>query len=102
MENRFFRRVIFRQNIDAIDQDGLFPAVLENISLGGLFINTDKIISPGEQIEIKMPLPHEFKKSSFSAKLIALRAERKGIAFKFQDLDPRNFWTLQSFIKSTS
>lgn len=102
METRFFRRVIFRHNIDALAQDGVFSAELVNISLGGLLIHTSKKISIGEQIEITIPLRNEFTTSKFSAKLTAIRAEQKGIAFKFTDLDPKNFWTLQSFIKATS
>jgi hypothetical protein len=102
MEDRFFRRVIFRQEIEAIAKDGLFPAAVENISLGGVFLRTNKDIPAGEQIEINIPLRNEFTTSKFSAKLTAIRAEQKGIAFKFTDLDPKNFWTLQSFIKATS
>ena len=102
METRFFKRVIFRQEIDALAQDGVFPAELENISLGGLFINTNKKISLGEEIEINIPLRNEFTTNKFFARLTAIRAEQKGIAFKFTDLDPKNFWTLQSFIKASS
>ena len=100
MENRFFQRVLFRQKIEALAQDGLFSGVLENISLGGVFIRTNKNLSLGDQIEIDIPLSTEIAKSSFAAKLTALRKDQDGIACKFNDLDPKNFWTLQSFIKS--
>jgi hypothetical protein len=40
--------------------------------------------------------------SNFAAKLIAIRNESEGVAFTFNDLDPKNFWTLQSFIKTAN
>jgi hypothetical protein len=102
MENRFFRRVDINQRIDALAQDGIFQCRLENISLGGLFIKTKKCISPGDQIEINIPLRNDFTISRFTAKLTAIRSEEIGTAFKFKELDPKNFWTLQSFIASVS
>ena len=102
MENRFFRRVNINHRIEAMAQDGIFQCRLENISLGGVFIKTKKCISPGDQIEINIPLRNDFTISKFTAKLIALRREERGAAFKFEDLDPKNFWTLQSFISSAN
>jgi hypothetical protein len=102
MENRFFRRVHINHRIDALAQDGFFQCRLENISLGGIFIKTKKCISPGDQIEINIPLRNDFTISRFAAKLTAIRSEERGTAFKFQELDPKNFWTLQSFIASAN
>jgi len=100
MESRFFQRVIFRKKIEALAKDGLFTGVVENISLGGIFLKTNKNLSLGEQIEIDFPIYNGIAQSSFAAKLTAIRKEQAGMAFKFKDLDPKNFWTLQSFIKS--
>jgi hypothetical protein len=97
MKNRFFRRVKLDHELNAVAQDGVFSGRLENISLGGLFIKTQKNISPGDRIEIEIPLIH-----SFTAKLIAIRNESQGVAFIFDNLDPKNFWTLQSFIISAN
>jgi hypothetical protein len=98
MENRFFRRVDLNHRIDALAQDGTFQGRLENISLGGLFIKTKKCISPGDEIEINIPLRNDFTISKFTARLTAIRSEDRGAAFKFRELDPKNFWILQSFI----
>jgi hypothetical protein len=95
---RFFKRVIFRQKIEASTQDGLFCGTSENISLGGMFIRTEKTLAPGDEIIIDIPLKTELANARFSATLTALRKEPCGVAFKFRDLDPKNFWTLQSFI----
>jgi len=102
MENRFFRRLEINHGIEALAQDGKFLCRLENISLGGLFIKTKKCISPGDQIEINIPLRNDFTINNFTAKLIAIRREESGAAFKFEGLDPKNFWTLQSFISAAS
>jgi hypothetical protein len=101
MENRFFQRVVFRQNIEATANDGLFTGVLENISLGGVFIRTNKELATGDQINIKIPVKTELAKSNIIAELTAIRKEPHGIAFTFKDLDPKNFWTLQSFIRAS-
>jgi Tfp pilus assembly protein PilZ len=100
MGTRFFQRVVFRRNIEALTQDGIFSGILENISLGGMFISTDKRLSIGDQIEINLPINNGISDTKLSAKLTAVRRENHGIAFKFKDLDPKNFWTLQSFINS--
>jgi Tfp pilus assembly protein PilZ len=102
MGTRFFSRVKTNHEIKALAQDGFFIGVLENISLGGLFIRTNKCISVGDQIEINIPLRCEFTMSNFAAKLIAIRNESEGVAFTFNDLDPKNFWTLQSFINAAN
>ena len=102
MGTRFFSRVKTKHEIKALAQDGFFIGVLENISLGGLFIRTKKCIGVGDQIEINMPLRCEFTMSNFAAKLIAIRNESEGVAFTFNDLDPKNFWTLQSFINAAN
>jgi len=100
MESRFFSRVKINHEIKGLAQDGFFIGILENISLGGLFIKTKKRINLGDQIEIRVPLRCEFTISDFSAKLIAIRSESEGVAFTFNNLDPKNFWTLQSYIKT--
>jgi Tfp pilus assembly protein PilZ len=100
MGTRFFQRVIFRKDIKASAHDGVFSGILENISLGGMFIRTDKCLSIGDQIEIDFPIKNGIADTKLSAKLTAVRKENHGIAFKFKDLDPKNFWTLQSFINS--
>ena len=101
MESRFFQRVILRHKIEALTNNGPFSGVLENISLGGVFIRTDKSLSLGDQMEINIPIHNGFGKSIFYAKVSAIRREQHGLAFKFIDLDPKNFWTLQSFIKAS-
>jgi len=100
MGTRFFSRVKINHDIKVLAQDGYFTGILENISLGGLFIRTKKGINVGDEIEINMPLRSEFTLANITAKLIAIRSDSEGAAFTYNDLDHKNFWTLQSFIKS--
>ena len=102
MGTRFFSRVKINNDIKALGQDGFFMGILENISLGGLFIKTKKCINIGDQVEINMPLRSEFTKINFAAKLIAIRSDREGAAFAYNNLDYKNFWSLQSFIKDVN
>jgi hypothetical protein len=100
MGTRFFSRVYINNDIEALAQDGVFMGKLENISLGGLFIRTNKRISIGDEIEINLPLRSEARMINLAATLIAIRSDREGAAFTFRDLDHQNFWSLQSFIKN--
>jgi hypothetical protein len=102
MYTRFFRRIKINHEIKALAKDGFFIGRLMNISLGGLFIKTEKSINVGEQIEINMPLRSDYDMNDFAAELIAVRSEAEGVAFKFNNLDPKNFWTLQAFINYES
>lgn len=102
MPTRFFSRVKINSDVKALAQDGFFMGILENISLGGLFIRTKKCINVGDEVEINIPLRSEVKMINFAAKLIAIRSECEGAAFAYNDLDHKNFWTLQSFIKAVN
>ncbi|MEI8354768.1 MAG: PilZ domain-containing protein [Deltaproteobacteria bacterium] len=100
MPNRFNRRVDINDEIEVVTPNGMLRCMLENISLGGLFIRTDKNIHVGDEIEIATPIHNDSRMMILAAKLKAIRIENRGIAFKFDDIDHQNFWTLQSFIQS--
>jgi len=47
-------------------------------------------------------LRNDFTINRFTATLTAIRSEERGAAFEFKELDPKNFWTLQSFIATVT
>jgi Tfp pilus assembly protein PilZ len=100
MPNRFNRRVNINDEIEVLAPDGKFKCLLENISLGGIFVKTNKHVNVGDEIEIDTPIRSDLRMIILAAKLKAIRIENRGVAFKFNDIDHQNFWTLQSFIQS--
>ncbi len=98
MEKRFFLRLSINDEAKITSKDGVFAGTLENISLGGLFIRTDQNMELGEIIDINIALPCNTGCTNVTANVMAVRIENKGIAFKFNNYHPNDFWTLQSFI----
>ena len=71
-------------------KDGIFTALLENVSMGGMFIRTNKPIEVGELIEITIPLPSPLPyapNSKIVVDAVAVRVEEYGVAFKFHEVN---------------
>jgi len=98
MEKRFFRRVNITHGICTFAQDDVFTGIIENISLGGLFVRTDKEVAVGDKVQLNISLSHDSMNIHIVANGIAMRVGNKGVAFKFDNLATHDFWTLQSFI----
>jgi Tfp pilus assembly protein PilZ len=87
------RRSSSRTHIDEttiFTKDGIFTAMLENISMGGLFLRTNKPIQVGEMIEITIPLPSpvpDGPKKKIVVDAVAVRVEEHGIAFRFHEVN---------------
>ena len=71
-------------------KDGIFTALLENVSMGGLFLRTNKPIEVGELIEITIPLPSylpDGRREKIVVDAVAVRIEDYGVAFRFHEID---------------
>jgi len=71
-------------------KDGIFTALLENVSMGGLFLRTNKPIEVGELIEITIPLPSaspDGQRKKIVVDAVAIRVEEHGVAFRFHEID---------------
>lgn len=71
-------------------KDGIFTALLENVSMGGLFLRTNKPIELGELIEITIPLPaslQDGRRRKIIVDAVAIRVEDYGVAFRFHEVD---------------
>ena len=102
MEKRFFRRLSIEDGTTIMTRDGFFAGMLENICMGGLFLKTNKKLDVGSTLEVDVPLNGNPTRISIAASVIAVRIEDNGIAFQFDNLDHKNFWTLLSFINQAN
>ena len=98
MEKRFFRRLSVEDGTTIMTKDGFFAGILENICMGGLFLRTNSKMEVGRRLEVDVPLTGNSTNFTLAASVVAVRIENNGIAFQFDNLDHRNFWTLLSFI----
>ena len=99
MEKRFFRRVNIDNGMCTLAKDRIYTGIIENISLGGLFIKSDIQLKIRDKVEINITLPNGSRKINFETNAVTTRIEDEGVAFKFDKLNPKDFWTLQSFIQ---
>jgi len=99
MERRLLSRIPIDHETTIMTKDGNFTGVLENISMGGFFLRTNKHIEVGENVEVDIPFTSSV---NIVTNVIAVRIEDDGIAFKFENIDHYNFWTLHSFINYTN
>jgi Tfp pilus assembly protein PilZ len=101
MEKRVSRRVGITDETSMFTKDGYFTAVLTNISMGGLYLRTNKRLELGAMIEITIPLPNNPEKSKIVVNVIAVRIMDDGAAFKFKNLDDDTYSALFHLISSS-
>ena len=99
MERRLCSRIPTDQETTIMTKDGNFTGILENISMGGFFLRTDNRVEVGENVEVDIPFNNNV---NIVTNVTAIRIENNGIAFKFENVDHYNFWTLHSFINYTN
>ena len=102
MEKRFFRRLNIEGETTVMTKDGFFAGTLENIGMGGLFLRSNNSMEVGSTLEVNVPLTSNSTNITIAASVVAVRTEKDGIAFQFDNLDNKNFWTLLSFINQAN
>jgi uncharacterized protein (DUF342 family) len=99
MGKRFFHRVSINDGTCTLTKDDIYLGTIENVSLGGLLIKSDMKINVSDKITVNIKLSGDSGNINFATNVIATRIVNEGIAFKFNHLDPKDFWNLQSFIQ---
>lgn len=89
MERRGSLRLGLNDETSMFTKDGYFSAVLENISVGGLFLRTNKSIEVGDMVEITIPIPNIPDMKNITVNVVAARIMSNGVAFKFDELDDK-------------
>ena len=102
MEKRFFRRLSIEDGTTIVTKEGFFAGMLENICMGGLFLRTNKNMEVGSTLDVNVPLTANSTNITIAASVVAVRIENNGIAFQFDNLDHKNFWTLLSFVNQAN
>src|SRR5574340_875852 len=93
MERRSSRRTHVDETA-IFTKDGIFSALLVDISMGGLFLRTNKQIAVGEIIEITIPLlspSSDGQKTKIVVDAVAVRVEEHGVAFKFLEMNDNTY-----------
>ena len=116
MEKRLFSRVNVNNCICTLTKNGASAGLINNIGLGGLNVTTTMEVHVEDMVEISFSIPyfymltridtnskaiinnHLYKPIVISTTISAVRIDNDGIAFRFGDLSPEDFWFLQSFV----
>ncbi len=94
MNQRNFPRLYMNAETTITTSSGDCTGIVENISLGGVFVRTSERIGVGDNTCITISLPPE----NIVAKGIAVRTEETGVAFKFHNVDHNTFCALLSLL----
>jgi len=99
-EQRIFRRVSMRAEILLTADNGVYTGMLVNLSMQGLFATISRRMKAavGDRVLISIPLTGDFLEDSIKVDGIIVRAEKAGIAVRFQEMDRITFHTLLSII----
>jgi len=116
MEKRLFSRVNVNNCLCTLTHNGELTGIINNISLGGLNVTTRIQLNVKDIVGISFSIPyfymltkidtnskaitnnHIYKPIVINANVSTVRIVNDGIAFKFENLCPEDFWFLQSFV----
>lgn len=98
MGERLFQRLQVNYQTTIMTKDGKFTGIMENISMGGFFLRIDNRIKVGEKIAVEIVLQNDAKNMNIITNATVVRIEENGIAFKFEQLEHYNYWTLHSYL----
>lgn len=71
---------------------------MENISMGGFFLRIDIRRKLGEKIAVEIFLQNDLKNVNIVTNATAFGVEEGGIAFRFDETENYNYWTLRSYL----
>src|SRR6266568_2540522 len=98
MEQRRFSRVDFVINALVKYDDTAFRGEVENLSLRGIFIKSDRVLEIGTPAEITIGLTSVEPEIVIQVDATVVRVEEGGIGFQFAKLDVDSFSHLRSII----
>jgi len=98
-DRRYERRVA----IDVVHEGRSFSAHTRNISLGGVFIETETTLPFGARVGLKFRLPTQHEPIEAEGQVRWLEMEEghvRGIGIRFDGLRARDVWALNKFFES--
>ena len=81
LERRQHSRKTCSLDIDCATWKGLFDGTVKNISLGGMFVETDTVLSPGQEITANLSVPNHSKPIRITGK--TMWNPRRGVGVQF-------------------
>lgn len=97
-DRRYERRV----PIDFTHEGASYTAMTRNISLGGVFIDTDQTLPFGARLELKFKVPTQAETIEVEGQVRWLEMEEgrlRGIGVRFEGLRARDVWALNKFFE---
>lgn len=97
-DRRYDRRV----PIDFTHEGSSFSAHTRNISLGGVFIDTDHTLPFGARISLKFKVPTQSEAIEVDGQVRWLEMDEgrlRGIGVRFEGLRARDVWALNKFFE---
>lgn len=98
-DRRYERRVA----IDLMHEGTSLSAHTRNISLGGVFIETDSALPFGAKVSLKFRVPTQSEAVEVDGQVRWLEMEEghvRGIGIRFEGLRARDVWALNKFFES--
>jgi uncharacterized protein (TIGR02266 family) len=100
-DRRYERRIA----IDVVHEGTSFSAQTRNISLGGVFIETETQLPFGAKVSLKFRIPTQTEPVEVDGQVRWLEMEdghARGIGIRFDGLRARDVWALNKFFESPS
>ena len=96
------RRYERRAAIDVVHEGQSFSAHTRNISLGGVFIETETALPFGARVSMKFRVPTQHEPVEVDGQVRWLELEEgavRGIGIRFDGLRARDVWALNKFFE---
>lgn len=105
IEKRKNKRVTFSSIISMESEDNLYTGVSQDISTGGIFVVTDRLLPLGTKILVEFIIPPNDRKIKICGEVRWLRESNNksdtdpGMGLQFVDLSEEDRQALESFIE---
>lgn len=104
MEKRRFTRFSFRTKVKVIvsSGDSTLECETENVSLKGVFLQTETPLPLHEEVEIELWMPDDSAESKVRTKATVVRHQDDGMGLEFGAMEFDVFFALQDIISKIS
>lgn len=104
MEKRRFTRFPFRTKAKVLVSSGdlLLECETENVSLKGVFLQTEAPLPLHEEVEVELWMPDDHTESKVKTKATVVRRQDDGMGLEFGAMEFDIFFALQDIISKIS
>ncbi len=102
MEKRKHKRVPFHAEATVKNKDIMINGKIDNLSMKGMFLNTDGRLTDADQVEITILLTGSSSQLSIDLTGTVIRQTESGIAIAFKEMDLDSFIHLRNVVSYNS